>query len=103
MPTPHSHLAPSSANHLPPGPRAPVALQTLRYGLDPYGFFASAQRAFGDMFTVRAMGQVWVILADPQSVRQLYALGPEDADSGVNNWSLRTLLGTQNSLLLDGE
>src|SRR5690242_11330101 len=88
---------------LPPGPRAPMAWQTLRYGLDPYGFFASAQRAFGDVFTARVMGEAWVILGDPDAVRALYALGPESVDSGVANRSLRPLLGTQNSLLLDGE
>ena len=94
---------PGRHDGLPPGPRAPMAVQTLRYGLDPYGFFASAQRAFGDVFTVRVMGEVWVILGEPESVRRLYAFGPEDVDSGVANRSLRPLLGTQNSLLLDGD
>jgi cytochrome P450 len=88
---------------LPPGPRQPVALQTLRYGLDPYGFFESAQRAFGDVFTVRVMTETWVILADPRHVRELYACGPADVDSGVANQSLRPLLGTRNLLLLDGD
>ena len=88
---------------LPPGPRQPVALQTLRYGLDPYGFFTSAQRAFGDVFTVRVMAETWVILAHPAHVRELYALGPEEVDSGVANQSLRPLLGTRNLLLLDGD
>src|SRR4051794_33119023 len=88
---------------LPRGPRAPMPLQTLRYGLDPYAFFASAQRAFGDVFTVRVMRDVWVVLADPGAVRQLYALGPEDVDSGVANRSLWPLLGTRSSLLLDGD
>ena len=96
-------LCPRPRYGLPPGPRTPMALQTLRYGLDPYGFFASAQRAFGDVFTVRVMREVWVILGDPDSVRQLYALRPDDVDSGAANWSLRPLLGTQNSLLLDGD
>ena len=80
-----------------------MALQTLRYGLDPYGYFRSAQRAFGDVFTVRVLHEVIVVLADPRDVRALYALGPGDVDSGVANWSLRPLLGTQNSLLLDGD
>src|SRR3954447_10177191 len=93
----------SVARGLPRGPRQPMALQTLRYGLDPYGFFASAQRTFGDVFTVRVMREVWVVLGDPRCVQQLYALGPEDVDSGAANWSLRPLLGTRNLLLLDGE
>src|SRR3954452_7875797 len=92
----------SVARGLPRGPRTPMALQTLRYGLDPYGFFASAQRAFGDVFTVRVMREVWVILGDPASARQLYACGPDAVDSGVANRSLRPLLGDQTSLLLDG-
>src|SRR4051794_7905348 len=87
---------------LPPGPRRPLAFQTLRYGLDPYGFFESAHRAFGDVFTVRAMGETWVILAHPAAVRELYAHGPDELDSGIANASLRPLLGTQNLLLLDG-
>ena len=88
---------------LPPGPRRPLAFQTLRYGLDPYGFFESAHRAFGDVFTVRAIGETWVILAHPDAVRELYALGPDQVDSGVANQALRPLLGTRNLLLLDGD
>jgi cytochrome P450 len=87
---------------LPPGPRWPVALQTLRYGLDPYGLFESAQRAFGDVFTLRVMGETWVVLAHPDAVRELYGYGPDEVDSGVANLALRPLLGTGSVLLLDG-
>ena len=87
---------------LPPGPRLPLPLQTLRYGLDPYGFFESAHRAFGDVFTARAMGETWVVLAHPDAVRELYTYAPDEADSGVANMALRPLLGTRNVLLLDG-
>jgi cytochrome P450 family 135 len=88
---------------LPPGPRWPVALQTLRYGLDPYGLFESAHRAFGDVFTVRVMAETWVILAHPDAVRELFGHGPGDLDSGVANLSLRPLLGTRSVFLLDGD
>ena len=88
---------------LPPGPRLPVPLQMLRYGLDPYGFFESAHRAFGDVFTARAMGETWVVLAHPDAVRELYTYAPDEADSGVANMALRPLLGTRNVLLLDGQ
>ena len=87
---------------LPPGPRWPRAVQTLRFGLDPYGLFESAHRAFGDVFTLRVMAETWVILAHPDAVRELYRHGPDELDSGVANMSLRPLLGTQNVLLLDG-
>jgi cytochrome P450 len=77
-------------------------VQTLRYGLDPYGLFESAHRAFGDVFTLRVMAETWVVLAHPEAVRELYAHGPDELDSGVANLSLRALLGTRNVLLLDG-
>jgi cytochrome P450 len=87
---------------LPPGPRWPRPVQTLRFGLDPYGLFESAHSAFGDVFTLRVMAETWVILAHPAAVRELYAHGPDELDSGIANASLRPLLGTQNLLLLDG-
>jgi cytochrome P450 len=87
---------------LPPAPRWPLAVQTLRFGLDPYGLFESAHRAFGDVFTLRVMAETWVVLAHPDAVRELYGHGPDELDSGVANMSLRPLLGTQNLLLLDG-
>jgi cytochrome P450 family 135 len=87
---------------LPPGPRWPVTLQTLRYGLDPYGLFESAHRAFGDVFTLRVMAETWIVLAHPDAVRELFAYGPDELDSGSANLALRPLLGTRNVLLLDG-
>jgi cytochrome P450 family 135 len=87
---------------LPPGPRQPRAVQTLRYGFRPHDLFEDAHRAFGDVFTLRVMAETWVILAHPDAVRELYAHGPDELDSGVANASLRPLLGTRNVLLLDG-
>jgi cytochrome P450 family 135 len=92
----------ATARGLPPGPRWPLAMQTVRFGLDPYGLFESAHRAFGDVFTLRVMAETWVILAHPDAVRELYGHGPDELDSGAANMSLRPLLGTQNLLLLDG-
>ena len=68
----------ADARGLPPGPRRPVTLQTLRFGLDPYGLFESAHRAFGDVFTLRVMAEKWVVLAHPDAVRELYAHGPDE-------------------------
>jgi cytochrome P450 family 135 len=92
----------ASLRRLPPGPRWPRAVQTLRFSLDPYGLCESAHRAFGDVFTLRVMAETWVILAHPDAVRELYRHGPDELDSGVANMALRPLLGTQNVLLLDG-
>ncbi len=87
---------------LPPGPRAPVAAQTLAYGLDPYGFFARAHRRFGDVFTVRILQETWVVLGHPDSVREVFAHGPEELSSGEANLAIRPIIGTRNVLLLDG-
>jgi cytochrome P450 family 135 len=92
----------AAASALPPGPRTPGALQTLRYSFDPYGLFESGQRAFGDVFTVQVMGESWVVLAHPEAVREVFAHGPDELDSGAANFALRPLLGTRNLLLLDG-
>jgi cytochrome P450 family 135 len=92
----------AASRGLPSGPRWPVTVQTLRYGLDPYGLFESAQREFGDVFTVRVMAETWVILAHPDAVRELYRYGPDELDSGAANMALRPLIGPRSVLLLDG-
>ena len=88
---------------LPPGPRAPGAVQSLYYGLDPFGFFGSAQRRYGDVFTVRVTRQTWVMLAHPDLVKQAFSHGPDEVDSGVANQPIRPMIGTRNVLLLDGD
>jgi cytochrome P450 len=84
------------------GPRTPAALQSLSYGLDPYGYFSRSQRRYGDAFVARPFGQRWVVLSDPAAIRELFACGPEDLDSGAANSDLRPILGLRNVLMLDG-
>jgi cytochrome P450 len=95
-------LATTGPGGLPPGPRRPGALQSLEYGLDPYGYFRRGQRRFGDVFTVHVVGEEWVVLAHPDAVRQVFGHGPDELDSGEANFPLRPILGTRNVLLLDG-
>ncbi len=78
-------------------------LQTLRYGLDPEGFFASAHRRHGDVFEARVLSECWLVLAHPDAVRETFALGPEQVNSGEANFALRPLIGARNVLLMDGE
>ena len=54
------------------------------------------------MFTLRVLGETWVVLAHPDAVREVFSHGPDELDSGVANMALRPLLGTRNVLLLDG-
>lgn len=87
---------------LPAGPRLPAPVQTVHYGLDPYGFFGRAHRRFGDVFTVRLLAETWVVLGHPDMAREVFAHGPDELNSGEANLSLRPMLGTRNVLLLDG-
>ncbi len=87
---------------LPTAIRTPRALQTIRYGLDPEGFFSSARERYGDVFTIRILGETWVVLADPLAVKEVFSHGPDEMNSGEANLALRALIGTENVLLLDG-
>lgn len=78
-------------------------MQTLRFTLDPEGFMAGAQRRYGDVFTVRVLGQSWVVLAHPDAVKEVFSHGPQDVNSGEANYALAPVLGKRNVLLLDGE
>jgi cytochrome P450 family 135 len=87
---------------LPPGPRLPAALQSAWYWFAPYSFLEGARRRYGDVFTIRAMGLVWTVLADPATVREVFTGDPAVLRSGEANTSLRPLIGVRNLLMLDG-
>ncbi|MGA9315365.1 MAG: cytochrome P450 [Solirubrobacteraceae bacterium] len=90
------------AAKIPPVMRGSVLLHTLRFTLDPDGYFASAHRRYGDVFTLRVLGQQWVAIAHPDAVKEVLSLGPEKVDSGEANQALSPVLGVRNLLLLDG-
>ncbi len=98
--------SPAQNGHPPralPSMRGSVLLHTLRFTLDPEGYFATAQRRYGDMFALRILGQRWVAVAHPDAVKELFSHGPEEVDSGEANQALSPVLGTRNLLLLDRE
>ena len=83
--------------------RGSVLLRALRFTFDPDGFFWSAHRRYGDIFKLRILGQEWVAIAHPDAVKEIFAHGPQEMDSGEANEALSTVLGARNLLLLDGE
>lgn len=97
-----SAVGPAPAGAYPAGPKTPEPLQSLAYGLDPYGYFARARRRYGDVFLARPLGQRWVVLAHPEAVREVFAHGPDRLDSGAANADLRPILGLRGVLMLDG-
>lgn len=89
---------------LPPGPRMPVAVQTLMWLLRPTGTMRRWRNRYGDVFTVRlAMQGTVVEVGDPALLRSVFAAKPDDARAGEANAILEPLLGTSSVLLLDGK
>jgi cytochrome P450 len=90
-------VAPSA---LPPGPRLPGPLQTLKYTFDQPGSFASFRARFGRTFTIRMPGfPPIVVTADRDAVRTLFTGDPLTKRHG--NDVLRPLLGDRSLIVLE--
>src|SRR3954447_18079151 len=87
---------------LPPGPRAPRALQMSAWLARPLWFASQCRARFGDMFTVRIEERPWVMLGDPAAVREVFTAPPDLVHAGDANAILRPMLGPSSVLLLDG-
>jgi len=89
---------------LPPGPDGPPALLVLRWIRTPFRMLADNRARFGDVFTLRMPGlpHPIVVLGQPEAVKDVFALGPDDAHAGKANVVLRPFLGEHSLLLLDG-
>jgi cytochrome P450 len=88
---------------LPPGPDLRGLWQTLRWVVRPTAFLEECHRRYGDVFTLRiAQEGVWVLLADPEAIREVFRGDPEQLRAGEGNAILRPLLG-DSVLLLDGQ
>jgi cytochrome P450 family 135 len=87
-----------------PGPRLPVWVQTVCYGLRPVPFLEWCHRRYGDTFAVRLPGGgTMLVLADPVAIRQVFALGPEEFSAAAGAAVLEPFLGRGSLLFLDGE
>jgi cytochrome P450 len=86
-----------------PEVRAPAAWQALAYLRDPEAFFTSARARHGDAFTIRMLGERWLVLAHPDAVGEVFSHGAGELDSGEPNHVLRPVIGTRNLLLMDGD
>jgi cytochrome P450 len=94
----------TAAPGLPPGPRMPRALQTIRWGARPMRFMHDCRERYGDMFTVKiAQEDTWVMLSDPEHVKQVFTGDPRVFHAGEGNTILLPLLGDHSVLLLDDD
>jgi len=87
---------------LPPGPRMPRALQTAIWSRQAQWMLEQSRARFGDMFTIKiAYEGTWVMVSDPEAVKQVFTGDPRVFHAGEGNDILRPILGDNSVLVLD--
>jgi len=87
---------------LPPGPPLPKPLQTAIWSRQARRLLYACQDRYGDMFTIRvAYEGTWVMLADPEAIKQVFTGDPKVFHAGEGNQILATVLGQNSVLVLD--
>jgi cytochrome P450 len=87
---------------LPPGPRMPRALQTVIWSRRAQWMLEQSRARFGPMFTLRIAHEgTWVVVSDPDVVKQVFTGDPRVFHAGEGNQILRPILGENSVLVLD--
>jgi hypothetical protein len=97
------HPEPGPGEQLPPGPRSPIAVQSLRTWAGRNAYWPKMQKRYGDTFTLRVapIGRM-VIICDPEDVRVLSQGAPEVFPIAENNLLFDPLIGAGSVSTLDG-
>jgi cytochrome P450 len=95
-------VSPRSASALPSGPASPAWWQLCRFAHNPLGLLEEGHRTFGDPFTLNIAGYGrFVMLSDPETVREVFRADPDVLHSGEANEILSATLGRSSVLVLD--
>lgn len=96
-------VVPRQSNRgLPPGPRMPRAAQTAIWSRRAQWMLEQCRARFGDMFTLRiAYEGTWVMVSDPEGIKQVFTGDPRVYHAGEGNQILRPILGENSVLVLD--
>ena len=87
---------------LPPGPRMPRALQTAIWSRRAQWMLEQSRARFGEMFTIRIAHEgSWVMVSNPELVKQVFTGDPRVFHAGEGNQILRPILGENSVLVLD--
>ena len=88
---------------LPPGPRAPASVTTVRFVYRPLQMLQAWYRRYGPVFSVRFLtfGK-GVYVADPEAIRELFTGDQSDLRAGEANSFMEPVLGPHSVLVLDG-
>jgi hypothetical protein len=89
-------------NGLPPGPRLPQALQLLATWKRPAASLQRLRQRYGKRFTVRIPFQPpFVMLSDPDDIRELFKAPPDAVHPGEGARVLEPTVGSNSVILLD--
>jgi cytochrome P450 family 135 len=87
---------------LPPGPRMKRPLQTLIWSRRAQWMLEQCRSRLGPMFTLNiAYEGTWVIVTDPEAVKQVFTGDPRIFHAGEGNQVLKPVLGENSVLVLD--
>lgn len=91
-----------TATASPPGPRMPIALQTLLFGSFRHLWLPRLHRRYGDVFTLRIFPErSIVLLADLEHIRAVFSGPPSVFHAGEGNVILKPAMGEHSVLLTD--
>jgi len=87
---------------LPPGPRAPRAVQTFAWWARPTAFFERCRDRYGRRFTIRLLvTPPFVHLSDPDEIREVFLAPPDVLHPGEGAAALEPVVGRHSLILLD--
>jgi cytochrome P450 len=93
----------TTTSALPPGPRTSAWWQLVRFAGNPLGLLDECHRRFGDAFTLHIAGNGhFVMLSDPEVVREVFRGDPDVLHSGEANALFIATVGRNSVLVLDG-
>ena len=97
----NSH-GPAPVRGVPPGPRMGRVLQTAIWSRQAQWMLEQSRARFGRMFTLKiAYEGEWVVVSDPELVKQIFTGDPRIFHAGEGNQILRPILGENSVLVLD--
>lgn len=93
-----------AAQHVPPGPRMPTALQTLGWWARPTSFMERCRERYGHRFTIKLTAQApFVMISDPGELKQVFTAPADVLLPGEGAQILEPIVGPNSVLLLDGK
>jgi cytochrome P450 len=89
-------------DRLPPGPRQPSVVQTLGWWTRTIPFLERCRARHGKRFTIRLLATPpFVILSDPDEVKQVFTAPPDVLHPGEGAKVLEPVVGRNSVILLD--